>query len=75
MQPLLDSLAALKKEFVGDPAVLKDIESEIEYAEEWIAETAADDKPRHGMALVFGDVDVHEHEPPQVRSIFDDVDE
>ncbi len=44
MQPLIDSLEALKSEFAGELSVcFRALEREIKDAEEWIAEKLAED--------------------------------
>jgi hypothetical protein len=76
IQPLIDSFEALKKEFADEPAVVSEIDKQIKYAEEWIAETSAEkNPPQERPALAFGDVDGQDQPPAQARSIFDDIDE
>jgi hypothetical protein len=41
MQPLLESYASLKKQFAGEPALLRIIDGEIDQVNEWIAEKTA----------------------------------
>lgn len=71
MQPLLDSLSALKKEFKGEPTILKEIDRQMARVAQWISDHMADE-PDH-PARTFGDVEATEP-PVQGRSIFDDVD-
>jgi hypothetical protein len=76
MQPLLESYASLKKQFVGEPALLRIIDSEIDSVNEWIAEkTAERDTPCEREPRVFGQMDASEPLLAGTRSIFDDVDE
>ena len=76
IQPLIDAFEALKKEFASEPAVIGEIDKQIKYAEEWIAETNAESAPPQDRpALAFGDVDDKEQPPAQGRSIFDDIEE
>jgi hypothetical protein len=66
----------VKKEFASEPAVIGEIDKQIKYAEEWIAETNAESAPPQDRpALAFGDVDDKEQPPAQGRSIFDDIEE
>ena len=72
MEPLLDSLSALKKLLADDKDAVQAIERETEKTNEWIAEHVpddSDDKPRRSLA---GE-DTREM-VRQDRSIFDDVD-
>jgi len=74
MQPLLDSFSALKEEFADDPAILGDIDREVQRIQEWISEE--DDDPKEDRPVrSFGDVDAADQPPVQSRGIFDDVDE
>jgi energy-coupling factor transporter ATP-binding protein EcfA2 len=76
IQPLIDGFESLKKEFAGERAILDDIDRQIKYAQEWIAETEAeDDKPKERIPRAFGDVDTQDQPRAQARSIFDDIDE
>ena len=76
MQPLIDSLEALKNECAREPAVLSKIDIEITAAEQWIAETLAEDGPPQSRPpRAFGNVDGHDQPLVQARSIFDDIDE
>lgn len=75
MGPLLESFSALKEEFADDPAILINIDHEIELTQEWIAEKMADDPKEDRPPRTFGEVDTPAHPPAQARGIFDDVDE
>ncbi|NOT23097.1 MAG: hypothetical protein HOP22_10285 [Nitrospiraceae bacterium] len=75
MQPLLDSLSTLKEEFAGEPAILMDIDREIQRGKDWISDQMADDSQKDRPSRSFGDVDTSDHPPPHVRGIFDDVDD
>jgi hypothetical protein len=76
MQPFLDSLSALKKEFADEPAVTRLVDRETKRTENWISEQLADDSDEKGPRdRSFGDVSGPEHPSGQNRSIFDDVDE
>jgi hypothetical protein len=75
MQPLLDSLSALKQEFVGEPAILSVIDREIQLTELWIAEHMPDDPDESRPGHSFGGVDTPDYPPAQVRGVFDDIDE
>ena len=76
MQPLIDSLRALKSEFAAEPSVLHKIDEEIALAEQWISETGAEGGPPQSRPpRVFGDVDGHDQPVVQERSIFDDIDD
>lgn len=72
MQPLIDSLTALTKEYKDDVSIVERIEEEIRRAEEWINEHQSDedeDRPNRS----FGEIDTATT-PVSQRSIFDDVD-
>jgi hypothetical protein len=77
MDPLLESFSALKQEFADDPEIVSKIESEIQLAQAWIAETTEDDPKEDRPTRTFGDVDSPDNPPaqPEARGIFDDVDE
>jgi hypothetical protein len=75
MKPLLESFSALKEEFVDDPAILGNIDHEIELAREWIAENMDDDPNEDRPRRTFGDVDSPDNPCAQARGIFDDIDE
>lgn len=73
MQPLIDSLSALKSEFADEPEIANEIDQQIQHAEEWIAEHSSDDGRPDRRNLTLG------HESPglsssNVRGIFDDID-
>ena len=75
MQPLLDSFSALKQEFAGEPAILREIDRQIQLAELWISEHMPEDSDESRPAHSFGNVDASDHPSAQVRGIFDDIDE
>lgn len=75
MERLLESFTALKEEFADDPAILTDIDHEIQLTQEWIAEKLDDDPKEDRTARTFGDVEPPNQPPAHARSIFDDVDE
>jgi len=75
MEPLLNSFSALKEEFADDPAILSDIEREIQRTQEWISENTPDESKENRKARIFGDVDTQDQPPVHLRGIFDDVDE
>lgn len=72
MEPLRDSLKALKDEFVGDEDVEVIVDEQTNRLNEWVADHSEDDsdeKPRNTL----GDVDQSDR-IDVMRSIFDDVD-
>jgi len=72
MQNILDTFSTLKKRFSDDEDAVKLIEREIDFANEWIAET---DPPEPKVApRVLGTVEPSE-EKHGTRSIFDDIDD
>jgi len=75
MYPLLGAFAALKIELAGEPDLVRAVEKEITLANDWIAETAAEDRALDRTPRLFGDVDGGEQPRKRSRSIFDDVDE
>jgi hypothetical protein len=75
MGPLLESFSALKEEFADDPAILSNIDQEIEQTQEWIADKMADAAKEDRPGRTFGDVDSADQPTAQARGIFDDVDE
>ena len=76
IRPLIDALEVLKKEFVREPRIADEIQTQITLAEEWIAEKLAQDSgPQSRPPRVFGEVDGSEPPPAPMRSIFDDIDE
>ena len=76
MQPLLESMNALKERFADEPALRRDVEYEINSVEEWIGERMADYAPLPERApRIFGGVNVGDEPPPHGRSIFDDIDQ
>jgi hypothetical protein len=73
IQPLIDSLGALRSEFADEPEIINEIDQQIQHAEEWIAEHSSDDSRTDRRKLTLGD------ESPglsssNVRGIFDDID-
>lgn len=73
MQPLIDSLSALKSEFAEELEIINEIDQQIQYAEEWIAEHSSDDTRTDRRKLTLG----NESPGPSssdVRGIFDDID-
>ncbi len=75
MEPLLESLAALKEEFASEAAVLSKIDREIQRAQEWISWNAVEESEDRRPGRTFGDVEARGHLALPVRGIFDDVDE
>lgn len=77
MNPLLESLSALKQEFADDRAIIGNIDQEIKLAREWIAEKMDDDPKEDRPARTFGDVESPDNPlaQAQARGIVDDVDE
>ncbi|MGH2637969.1 MAG: hypothetical protein ACRDF4_01570, partial [Rhabdochlamydiaceae bacterium] len=75
MEPLLASFSVLKQEFADDPVILRNIDHEIMEAKEWIAENMADDSETDRPVRTLGGVESLVPQPPQSRSIFDDIDE
>jgi hypothetical protein len=75
MYPLLGAFAALKIEFAGEPNLVRAVEKEITLANDWIAETAAEDRVQDRTPRLFADVDAGEQPRKRSRSIFDDVDD
>lgn len=72
MQPLLDSFRTLRKEFGDYPEVVKIVERETEYANDWIAEHMPDQRdvaPKRTLGEVQTSDDFEDG-----RSIFEDVD-
>jgi hypothetical protein len=75
MQPLLDSFSALKEEFADEPAILTNIDREVQRVQQWISNHMDDDSKEDRPTRAFGDVDTLDRPPAPVRGIFDDVDE
>ena len=75
MQPLLDSLDALKKEFSGESAILDDIQVQVARAQEWISDHLPAESDGTRAPRSFGGADPQPQIPVQHRGIFDDVDE
>ena len=75
MQPLIDSLSALKEEFADEPAILSNIDREIQHVQQWVSDHMADDSKEDRPTRAFGNVDSLDRPPALVRGIFDDVDE
>jgi hypothetical protein len=75
MQPLVDSLSALKEEFADDPSALSRIDKEIEHIQKWITETIENEPKNDRPARTFGDVDSPDLLPTKARGVFDDVDQ
>jgi hypothetical protein len=73
--PLLESLKALKQEFVADPSLEKKIDTEIALARQWIVEETEEAPKTDRPPRTFGDVDSLDQPPLQARGIFDDIDE
>jgi hypothetical protein len=75
MQPLIDSLTALKNEFPDEPTIIDKIDREIRLAEEWIGDNTSHGEQAVRQTLAFGDADPSDRRAVQTRGIFDDVDE
>lgn len=75
MQPLLDSLSALKDEFNNDPEVLNAIDREIQLGTEWMYDHASDEHGRDSELHSLGNVRSQVTKTQISRGIFDDIDE
>lgn len=75
MQPLLDSLSALKNEFNDDPEVLNAIDREIQLGTEWMYDHASDENERESELHSLADVRSQVTKTQISRGIFDDIDE
>jgi hypothetical protein len=75
MQPLLDSLSALKQEFAGESEILSAIDWEIELAQQWISDNTDEDPNESRPTRTFGHLDTSDRPGAQTRGIFDDVDD
>ena len=75
MQPLIDSFTALKQEFADEPAMLANINKEVQSIEQWVAEKIENEPKTDRPARTFGDVDTPELLPAQARGVFEDVDQ
>jgi hypothetical protein len=75
MQPLIDSFSALKQEFADEPAILANINKEVQSIEQWIAEKTESEPKTDRPARSFGDVDTPDLLPAQARGVFDDIDQ
>jgi hypothetical protein len=73
MQPLIDSFSALKNEFADEPEIVNEIDQQIQFAEQWIAEHSSDDSIGDRQKLTLGE-DTSEFQPSAIRGIFDDID-
>jgi hypothetical protein len=73
MQPLVDSLSALKSEFADEPEIINEINQQVEFAEQWIAEHSSDDSTRDRRKLTLGE-ETSGLQPSMLRGIFDDID-
>src|SRR5215813_11499615 len=71
MQQLLSSLENLKRCFGDDEDVVRTIDREIKYANQWVAENSPEEAERGAQEL--GKVE-SPYMPPSVRSVFDDID-
>jgi hypothetical protein len=74
IEPLMEAFKALRERFAYDPEIVRDIDDEIEQAEEWILEHSEEDRdePR---SRKFGDVEGKTQPTGANRDLFDDVDE
>lgn len=75
MQPLIDSFSALKQEFVHEPAILTNIDEEIQSIEQWITDESENEPKTDRPTRTFGDINTPEPPPVLTRGIFDDVDQ
>jgi hypothetical protein len=75
MDPLLESLSALKREIGDQPELLEAIDSQIQEINAWVAEKQDDEPKTERAPRVFGEVDAKDQVPAQSRGIFDDIDE
>jgi energy-coupling factor transporter ATP-binding protein EcfA2 len=74
MEPLIDSFKALKVEFVDEPEIVDEIERQIQFAEQWIADHTADESRPDRRSLTLGEADNSRVQPNTTRGIFDDID-
>ena len=75
MQPFLDSLDVLKREFADDQRILSMLNRETERAVQWISEHEDDSGEEDARPRSFGEVDSKGQMPVNIRDIFEDVDE
>jgi len=70
MSHLLEGLETLKKCFADDMMVVRNIENEIQRANEWIGDHEPEESERKPRELEK--VETHDEQPKSERSIFDD---
>jgi hypothetical protein len=75
MAPLLEWFFGLKREFANEATIVKEIEREIERAQDWIGENLDENPKKDRPERRFGDVDSPDYPVASARSIFDDIDE
>jgi hypothetical protein len=73
MQPLIDSFSALKKDFADEPEIINEIDQQIQFAEEWVAEHSSENHRPDRPRLTLGE-QASGLPSRTVRGIFDDVD-